>query len=163
MAEATNQPHCRIQRRMKTEYENIGRKYTKNKHKPNCPLHGPWYDVNLCKVMQVQAKSMRDDWLYYRGLRVHVKLMRDKNHVAGGKDSNILIASDTKNYLKMKKIIKLRIRMDINWTPILKLLTLKTQTLAWIPIWDKTIAVGNSYLQLSCARKAIWIKNSSNL
>ena len=34
----------------------------RNKNLHICPLHGPGHDMNLCKVMQAQAKSMNLTW-----------------------------------------------------------------------------------------------------
>ena len=32
-----------------------------------CPLHVPGHDMNSCKVIKAQAKSMKLNWSTYRG------------------------------------------------------------------------------------------------
>ena len=83
--------------------------------------------MNLCKVMQVQSKYMRDNWFSSCGGIVHSKFMRDKKHISGGKYCNILISSDMGKYLKMKKSLNIRIRMNLTWTPSMKILNVKTR------------------------------------
>ena len=39
----------------------------KNRNSPVCPLHGPAQNMNLCKVMMAQAKSVKLTWLAARG------------------------------------------------------------------------------------------------
>ena len=31
-------------------------------NKPTCPLYGPVHGMNSCKVIQDQAKSMKENW-----------------------------------------------------------------------------------------------------
>ena len=40
---------------------------TKDNFKPTFPLHSPGNDMNLCKVIQVQAKYTKENWSSARG------------------------------------------------------------------------------------------------
>ena len=93
--QATKYPRW-LRRRRQTRPQNPQTRALKNynRNKPTCTLHGPGYDLNLCKAMWVKAKSMKANWSSARGGGGHGKFTSDKQHLGGGKEPNTLATSD---------------------------------------------------------------------
>ena len=81
--------------------EDAKKKKTKNKNSPVRPLHGPGHDMNSCKVMLAQAKSMKSTWsTVHGGGTGHVRFQGTKKRPAKGEALNALVANAVKSVLK---------------------------------------------------------------
>ena len=74
-----------------------------NKTKPICPLHGPGHDANSCKVLQNQAKSMKNTYESNRGGGDYVRRSGAHKRDARGEELNALVASAVAKALKTRK------------------------------------------------------------
>ena len=72
------------------------------KTKPTYNLHGPGRYINLCKVIQVQAKSMKAIWSSNCGVGDCNKFMNANKCLADGKYLNTFSASTVAKSLKFK-------------------------------------------------------------
>ena len=71
------------------------------------PLYGPGHDMNSCKVMLAQAKSMKLTWLDACGSGAgRVRFQGAKNIPAEGEDMNALASNAVKEVIKPNKILK---------------------------------------------------------
>ena len=75
-------------------------------------LHVPWYSINLCKVMQIQTKFMKKNWLSACGGGDRVRFTSANKRSYDGEDLNTLVISALSKALKIKKGIKLKLRMN---------------------------------------------------
>ena len=66
--------------------------------------------MNLCKVMQAQAKSMKAIWSSAHGGGGRGKFTSAGKPSADEKDLNTLVASAVEKVLKIRKILKVKLR-----------------------------------------------------
>ena len=71
-------------------------------------------DMNSWKVMQAQAKYMKDTWQYSCGIWVHDKFTISKKCSSGQKYPNTLVASAVTKALKIKADYKSKDMEDFN-------------------------------------------------
>ena len=65
------------------------------------PLHGPGHDINSCKVIQAQSKSMKFTWLTARGGEAgHVRFQVARKRPVKDKELNALVTNAVKQVLK---------------------------------------------------------------
>ena len=71
------------------------------------PIHGPINDMNLCKVVQSEDKSMKLTWPTACGSRAgHVRFQVSKKCQAEGQDLNYIVSCVVSEVLKQNKHIK---------------------------------------------------------
>ena len=160
--QATKYPRW-LRKRRQTRPQNPQTRALKNynRNKPTCTLHGPGYDLNLCKAMWVKAKSMKANWSSARGGGGHGKFTSDKQHLGGGKEPNTLATSDMdKTNLNSKISLRLCRREIPTQTTIQKLFTFENQRQVQSPTWNKNMAIGSCQINPSGARETHWLKNS---
>ena len=87
--------------------EDANKNKTKNKNSPVSPLHGPGHNMNLSKVMLVQAKAMKLTWSTTCGVgAVRVRFQGAKKRLDEDEELNYLVANVVKavpNNNKLKK------------------------------------------------------------
>ena len=86
---------------MKTSEEDVTKYRSKNNNNLSCPLYVLIYDMDSCKVMQVQDKYMERAWSYACGGVNHVKFEVNKKRSDDGKEINIIVDSAVAKSTKM--------------------------------------------------------------
>ena len=69
----------------------------------NCPLHVPGQDMNSCKDVYTQAKSIKEIWLSARRVGGHVKFVGAKKRPAKDEELNMLVALVVSKDMKLTK------------------------------------------------------------
>ena len=77
-------------------------------------MYVPGHDMNVCKVMQVQAKSMKDDWSSASGVGVHGNFKSTNNHSDNGEELRALVEFALAKALKIKKKSKVKTNENSN-------------------------------------------------
>ena len=109
-----HQPAKSVQRKwpnqaVNTSKEGANKKKSKKKTSPLCPLHVPGHDMNLCKVMLAQSKSIKLTWLTDRGSGAgRVRFQGAKKRPAEDEDLNSLVANTVKAVWPQTNVIRSR-------------------------------------------------------
>ena len=113
---ATNPPSRRRvkgQTRLRTPGKRTLTKRKPKKKSPVCPLHGPGHDMNSCKFMLAQAKSMKSTCLTaHSGGAGRVRFQGAKKPLAKGKKLNNHVANAVKAVITTNKHKKYKASSD---------------------------------------------------